>query len=319
MIVVTGGAGFIGSQLVAGLNKLGREDILVVDDLTDGKKFENLVVNKIADYMDKADFRYLVEERDSLCDEIEFIFHQGACSTTTEWDGQFMMDNNYTYSKELLHFCLERSIPFIYASSAAVYGVNTIFSEEPDNESPVNVYGYSKLLFDNYVRGLSAGIQSQVVGLRYFNVYGPGEAHKKGMASVVFHFNNQIKETAELKLFEGSHGYADGEQSRDFISVDDVVNVNLWMMDNPKASGIFNVGTGKANSFNDIAKLVIDWHGKGNIKYISFPDALKGSYQSFTEASLADLRSVGCKYEFTTLNAGVNSYLEVLNSTKSST
>jgi ADP-L-glycero-D-manno-heptose 6-epimerase len=319
MIVVTGGAGFIGSQLVAGLNKLGREDILVVDDLTKGKKFENLVVNKIADYIDKTDFRRLIEKRDSVCDEIDFIFHQGACSTTTEWNGQYMMDNNYTYSKELLHFCLERSIPLVYASSAAVYGVNTKFSEEPDNEFPVNVYGYSKLLFDDYVRGLNADIKSQVVGLRYFNVYGPGEAHKKDMASVIFHFNDQIKETGELKLFAGSHGYADGEQLRDFVSVNDIVNVNLWMMDNPEISGLFNVGTGKANSFNDVANLVIAWHGKGNIKYIAFPDELKGSYQSFTEASLVDLRSVGCNYEFTSLNEGVNSYLDVLNSRQSLT
>ncbi|HIF52113.1 MAG TPA: ADP-glyceromanno-heptose 6-epimerase [Thiotrichaceae bacterium] len=316
MIVVTGGAGFIGCQLVAGLNKLGREDILVVDDLSDGKKFENLVINNIADYMDKTDFRRLIEKRDPLCDEFEFVFHQGACSTTTEWDGQYMMDNNYSYSKELLHFCLERSIPFVYASSAAVYGVNTKFTEEPDNEFPVNVYGYSKLLFDNYVRRMRADIKSQVVGLRYFNVYGAGEAHKKGMASVVFHFNNQIKETGELKLFEGSHGYADGEQLRDFISVDDIVNVNLWMMDNPKATGVFNVGTGMANSFNDIAKLVVEWHGKGNIKYIPFPDALKGSYQSFTEASLTNLRAIDCKYEFTSLKEGVNSYLDDLNSVK---
>jgi ADP-L-glycero-D-manno-heptose 6-epimerase len=319
MIVVTGGAGFIGSQIVAGLNKLGREDILVVDDLSDGKKFENLALNKIADYMDKAEFRCLIKQRDSLCDEINIVSHQGACSTTTEWDGQYMMDNNYTYSKELLHFCLERSIPFVYASSAAVYGVNTKFSEEPVNEHPVNVYGYSKLLFDNYVRNLSADIKSQVVGLRYFNVYGSREDHKEGMASVVFHFNNQIKETGELKLFEGSHGYTDGEQLRDFVFVDDVVNVNLWMMEHSKVSGIFNVGTGKANSFNDVANLVVDWHGKGNIKYIPFPEALKGSYQSFTEASLVDLRSAGCEYEFTPLDEGVNSYLDALNSTQEST
>ncbi len=314
MIVVTGGAGFIGSQLVAGLNKIGIEDILVVDDLTDGKKFENLVANKIADYIDKEDFRYLITERDQLCDEIEYVFHQGACSTTTEWDGQYMMDNNYTYSKELLHYCLERSIPFIYASSASVYGVNTKFSEEPDNELPVNVYGYSKLLFDNYVRKLRADIKSQVVGLRYFNVFGSGEAHKKNMASVICHFNNQIKETGELKLFEGSHGYADGEQLRDFIFVDDVVNINLWMMEHAEVSDIFNVGTGKANSFNNVANLVVDWHEKGSIKYVPFPDALKGSYQSFTEANLSKLRSIGCEYEFTSLKEGVNSYLGALNS-----
>jgi len=319
MIIVTGGAGFIGSQLVSGLNKLGRKDIIVVDDLTDGKKFENLVVNKISDYMDKDEFRYLIETRDSLCDEIDIIFHQGACSATTEWDGQYMMDNNYTYSKELLHFCIERSIPFVYASSAAVYGVNTTFSEKIENESPVNVYGYSKLLFDNYIRGLRSEIKSQVVGLRYFNVYGSREAHKGSMASVVFHFNDQIKETGELKLFEGSHGYAKGEQLRDFISINDIVNVNLWMMNNPKVTGIFNVGTGDAYSFNDIAKLVVDWHGKGNIQYIAFPEALKGSYQSFTEADLTDLRSIGCDYEFTSLREGVNSYLDELNAAQALT
>ena len=314
MIVVTGGAGFIGSQLVSGLNKLGREDILVVDDLSDGKKFENLAVNKIADYIDKSDFRRLIDKGGQLCEKIDLIFHQGACSTTTEWDGQYMMDNNYTYSKEALHFCLERSIPFIYASTAAVYGINSIFIEDPENECPVNVYGYSKLLFDNYVRGLNADIKSQVAGLRYFNVFGPRESHKKGMASVVYHFNNQIKETGELKLFEGSHGYADGEQLRDFVFVDDIVKVNLWLMNKPNVSGIFNVGTGNSNSFNDVANAVINWHGKGKINYIPFPDALKESYQSFTEADLGMLRSVGYEHEFTSLKVGINSYLDVLNS-----
>jgi ADP-L-glycero-D-manno-heptose 6-epimerase len=314
MIVVTGGAGFIGSQLVTGLNKAGREDILVVDDLTDGKKFENLAVNKIADYMDKDEFRRLIAAPDKTCDEIEFVFHQGACSTTTEWDGQYMMDNNYTYSKELLHFCLNRSLPFVYASSASVYGVNTKFAEEVENEQPVNVYGYSKLMFDNYVRRMSSEIKSQVVGLRYFNVFGSREAHKKGMASVVYHFNNQIKETGELKLFEGSHGYGNGEQLRDFIFVDDVVNINLWMMNNPKATGILNVGTGGAHSFNAVAELVVAWHKKGTIKYIPFPETLIGSYQSYTEASLDKLRSIGCEYEFTSLDKGVISYLDELNS-----
>ena len=314
MIVVTGGAGFIGSQLVSGLNKMGRTDILVVDDLSDGKKFENLVINDIADYMDKSDFRWAIADGDKICDKIDFVFHQGACSTTTEWDGQYMMENNYTYSKELLHFCLERSIPFVYASSAAVYGVNTNFSEEVENESPVNVYGYSKLLFDNYVRKLKPQIKSQVVGLRYFNVFGAREAHKKSMASVVYHFNNQLKESNELKLFEGSHGYNDGEQLRDFIFVDDVVNINLWMMEHPDVSGIYNVGTGKANSFNDIANLVIKKQGKGKLSYIPFPEHLKGSYQAFTEADLEQLRATGCDYEFTALEQGVNAYLDELNS-----
>jgi len=316
MIVVTGGAGFIGSQLVAGLNKLGREDVIVVDDLTDGKKFENLAVNKIADYFDKTEFRQLIEKHDSLCDQIEFVFHQGACSTTTEWNGQYMMDNNYTYSKELLHFCLERELPFVYASSAAVYGINSKFIEEPEHESPINVYGYSKLLFDNYVRNLHPEINSQIAGLRYFNVFGPGEAHKKNMASVMYHFNNQIQETGELKLFEGCHGYADGEQLRDFISVDDVVNINLWLMKKPDVSGIFNVGTGQSNSFNNVANAVIDWHKKGNIKYISFPDSLKESYQSFTEANLVKLRSAGYKQKFSSLKDGVNSYLNILNTNR---
>tara|TARA_R110000782_G_scaffold260091_5_gene351247 strand:- start:2678 stop:3625 length:948 start_codon:yes stop_codon:yes gene_type:complete len=314
MIVVTGGAGFIGSQLVAGLNKLGRKDIIVVDDLTNGKKFENLVVNNIADYFDKIEFRKLIEHRDGICDQIEIIFHQGACSTTTEWNGQYMMDNNYTYSKELLHFCLERELPFIYASSAAVYGIDSKFIEEPEYESPINVYGYSKLLFDNHVRNLRSKIKSQIVGLRYFNVFGVGEAHKNNMASVIYHFNNQIKETGALKLFEGSHGYADGEQLRDFISVDDVVDVNLWLMKNPDVSGVFNVGTGQSNSFNDVGNAVIDWHKKGNINYIPFPDSLKGSYQSFTEANLVKLRSAGYEQKFRSLKDGVNSYLNILNS-----
>ncbi len=314
MIVVTGGAGFIGSQLVGGLNRLGREDVIVVDDLTNGKKFENLVVNNIADYIDKTEFRKLIAERDSLCDQIEIVFHQGACSTTTEWNGQYMMDNNYAYSKELLHFCLERELPFIYASSAAVYGLDSKFIEEPENESPINVYGYSKLLFDNYVRNLNLKINSQIAGLRYFNVFGSGEAHKKSMASVIFHFNNQINETGTLKLFEGSHGYADGEQLRDFIFADDVVDVNLWLMNKPNVSGIFNVGTGQSNSFNNVANAVINWHKKGEINYIPFPDALKESYQSFTEANLVKLRSVGYEQEFTSLKEGVNSYLNILNS-----
>ena len=314
MIVVTGGAGFIGSQLVSGLNRLGREDVIVVDNLKDGKKFNNLVVNKILDYFDKDEFRKLIQSRDKSCDQIEMIFHQGACSVTTEWDGQYMMDNNYTYSKDLLHFSLERSIPFIYASSAAVYGVNTKFAETPANERPVNVYGYSKLLFDNYVRSVESKIKSQVVGLRYFNVYGPREAHKQGMASVAFHLNNQMNESGVIKLFEGSHGYNNGEQQRDFINVDDVVNVNLWMMNNPDVSGIYNVGTGIADTFNNVANAVLDWHGKGKIEYIPFPESLKNSYQSFTEADITRLRDVGYTEKFTPLKTGIRSYMDIINS-----
>jgi len=223
-----------------------------------------------------------------------------------------MMDNNYTYSKELLHFSIEQSIPFIYASSAAVYGINTSFAESAENERPINVYGYSKLLFDNYVRTIDA--TSQVVGLRYFNVYGPGEAHKQSMASVAYHLNNQMNECETVKLFAGSHEYSDGEQRRDFIYINDVVKVNLWMMQHTDVSGIFNLGTGEAHAFNKVAEAVIDWHGKGCVEYIPFPESLKNSYQAFTEADIRHLRSVGYKEKFTPLNKGVHAYLDSLNS-----
>ncbi|MEY8195267.1 MAG: ADP-glyceromanno-heptose 6-epimerase, partial [Cycloclasticus sp.] len=242
MIIVTGGAGFIGSNIVMGLNAKGINDILVVDDLSDGTKFKNLVNAQIADYMDKDQFLAKVEAGGFAGVAIEALFHEGACSSTTEWDGKFMMENNYEYSKTLLHFCQAQSIPFIYASSASVYGGGSVFKEELSNEAPLNVYGYSKFLFDQYVRGQT--LSSQVIGLRYFNVYGPREQHKGSMASVAFHLNNQLLEKGDIKLFAGCDGYADGEQLRDFVYVDDVVAVNLWFLDNPEVSGIFNLGTG---------------------------------------------------------------------------
>lgn len=312
MIIVTGGAGFIGSQLVYGLNKLGIEDIIVVDSLKDGRKFVNLADKKIADYLDKDDFRKLINNKDKINYKIDTIFHQGACSETTEWDGQFMMENNYTYSKDLLHFAMDNSISFVYASSAAVYGVNTVFTEHKENEKPINVYAYSKLLFDNYVRNIQKP-NSQIVGLRYFNVYGMGEFHKGNMASVVFHFNNQIKNSGNLKLFKGIDGYLDGEQTRDFVYVDDIVKVNLWMRDNPKVSGIFNVGTGETKTFNSVAHAVIDWHQTGSIDYIPFPLHLKNSYQNFTEANISSLRNVGYSECFTDTQTGVKNYLDKLN------
>ncbi len=317
MIVVTGGAGFIGSQLVKGLNARGREDILVVDDLKQGQKFSNLADSRIADYMDKSEFRKYISRYDGFPNyftaRIEFIFHQGACSTTTERDGQYMLDNNFTYAKELLHFAIQTDTPFLYASSAAVYGLNTCFAEAPGNENPINVYAYSKLLFDNYVRAQATRTNNRLIGLRYFNVYGPGEAHKEEMASVAFHFNKQLNETGRVKLFEGSHGYADGEQRRDFVSVEDVVRVNLWMMDQAAVSGIFNVGTGEASSFNQIARAVIDWHGKGEIGYIPFPAALKDSYQAYTEADIGALRAAGYNEAFTPPEQGVPQYMASLN------
>ena len=309
MHIVTGGAGFIGSNLVRDLIRRGHDDVVVVDELSDGRKFVNIADLAIADYIDKDDFLSRLQEP-GFDSGIKAIFHQGACSETTEWDGHYMMQNNYSYSQVLLHHCLESSIPYIYASSAAVYGDSGAFAESADNEKPLNVYGYSKLQFDRYVRRVAAGPASQVVGLRYFNVYGPREQHKGSMASVAFHFNNQVCEHGEARLFEGSGGYGDGEQLRDFVYVDDVCAVNLWFLDNPQASGVFNTGTGKAQSFNDVANAVIKWHGSGKIKYIEFPEHLKGAYQSYTQADLEQLRASGCDVEFRNVEAGVKGYLD---------
>jgi ADP-L-glycero-D-manno-heptose 6-epimerase len=224
-----------------------------------------------------------------------------------------MMENNFEYSKVLLHYCLDRKIPYFYASSAAIFGDGTVFLEDPKNENPINVYGYSKYLFDQYVRRHESVFESQVVGFRYFNVYGPREQHKGSMASVAFHLNNQIEAGENPKLFEGSGGYGNGEQRRDFIFVGDTVKVNLWMLENPEVSGIFNIGTGKSQTFNDVAESVIDYHGKGEIEYIPFPGHLKGSYQSFTEADLTNLRNAGYDTPFLTVQEGVADYMEWLH------
>ena len=313
MIIVTGGAGFVGSNIVKGLNKRGYTDILIVDDLTDGHKFENLADLQFLDYMDKEDFIASIIEEEDFPDFVEAIFHEGACSTTTEWNGKYMMQNNYEYSKELLHYCIDRRIQFIYASSAATYGNNTNFSEALENEAPINVYGYSKFLFDQYVRRILPDAQSQIVGLRYFNVYGPREQHKAGMASVAYHLNNQLLTDGKVKLFAGCDGYADGEQRRDFVYVDDVVDVNLWFLDHSDASGIFNCGSGRSEPFNNVANAVLEWHQKGKLDYIPFPDKLKGHYQSYTQADLTQLRNAGYEGEFSTVAEGTKRYLDWLN------
>lgn len=307
MIIVTGGAGFIGSNIVKALNARGETNILVVDDLTDGIKFKNLAGLQIADYWDKDQFLTAIHNN-RFDHSVRAIFHEGACSTTTEWDGKFMMATNYDYSKTLLHFALERFIPFLYASSAAVYGGNQIFKEELAYESPLNVYGYSKWQFDQYVRRLLPTAKSQIVGLRYFNVYGPHEAHKGSMASVAFHHFNQIQQTDSVKLFAGCDGYADGEQRRDFIYVDDVVNVNLWLWERSEISGIFNCGTGASEPFNHIAQAIIQAHGNGTLHYVPFPDHLKGHYQSFTEADMSALLNVGYDQAFKTVAEGTALY-----------
>lgn len=311
MIIVTGGAGFIGSNLVKKLNDINHQDIIVVDDLTDGTRFKNLVDCKIYDYLDKDDFLNSIINQ-NFEHPISIIFHQGACSDTTEWNGKIMMKNNYEYSKHLLQFAQQRNIPFIYASSAAIYGdgKNGFTENNLICEKPLNVYGYSKFLFDQYVRRILPIATSQIVGLRYFNVYGPREQHKKKMASVAFHFNQQLLQTGTMKLFVGSGGYENGEQRRDFIYVDDVVEIILWFWKNKSKSGIFNVGTGKSQTFNEVAKAVIDWHQRGKVEYIPFPENLQQAYQSFTEADISALRKIGYERPLRDVSEGVKLYLD---------
>jgi len=313
MIIVTGGAGFVGSNLVKALNEQGRSDVIVVDNLSDGKKFLNIVDCELADYLDKDCFLELIS-KDILPFKIEAIFHEGACSSTTEWNGKFMMENNYEYSKTLLHYCLEHETSFFYASSASVYGDGPVYKEDREFEKPLNIYGYSKFQFDQYVRSILPKAKSQVVGFRYFNVYGPREQHKGSMASVAFHIHNQILKGEEPKLFGEYGGYGPGMQKRDFVYVGDIVKVNLWMQQNLEISGIFNVGTGKSQSFKDVANAVIDFHKQGKIEYIPFPDHLRGSYQVFTEADIHQLRSVGYREPFKTVEQGVYEYMALLSS-----
>jgi ADP-L-glycero-D-manno-heptose 6-epimerase len=310
MILVTGGAGMIGSNLVHELNALGRNDILVSDDLRDGVKFRNLASARICDYADRDDLQTSFDRDQDM--GLEVVFHQGACSATTEWDGQYMMRVNFEYSKRVLAYCLRRRIPLIYASSAAVYGGGSVFDEVPVNERPLNVYGWSKKVFDDHVRHIGAlEAQSPVVGLRYFNVYGPREAHKGSMASVAFHLHQQLSRGENPRLFGAHDGYEAGMQSRDFIHVDDVVAVNLWCW-RSRVSGIFNCGTGRAEPFCEVARAVIASHGSGTIEYSEFPDQLKGRYQSYTRADISRLRHAGYRNEFRPVSEGVMSYMDWL-------
>jgi len=323
MIIVTGAAGFIGSNLVRALNARGEREIVAVDNLRAAAKFRNLVGCDIADYLDKEDFL----ARLGSLRGVRAIFHQGACSDTMESDGRYMMANNYRYSLALLDHALGQGIPFIYASSAAVYGGSSNFVELPEFESPLNVYGYSKLLFDQIVRRRLGQAESQVVGLRYFNVYGPRESHKGRMASVAFHNYNQFLADGRVRLFGPHDGYGPGEQSRDFVHVDDVVNVNLHCFDNPAMRGVFNCGTGRAQPFNDIARTVVatlrEMRGEapldlagmvaaGLLEYIEFPEALKGKYQSFTRCDPTRLRAAGYAAPFATVEQGVARYVRWL-------
>ena len=329
-IVVTGAAGFIGSNLIQGLNARGINDIIAVDDLTMGDKFKNLADLQIADYVDADDFYELFAE--GAFGDVEAVFHEGACSDTMELDGKYMMDNNYTVSCELFQACQDQGTRLLYASSAATYGGSSTFNEAPEFEKPLNVYGYSKLLFDQRLRReLGPNFQNtsnQVAGFRYFNVYGPREQHKGRMASVAYHQFNQFISDGKVKLFGEYGGYSAGGQMRDFVFIDDVVAVNLWFFDHPDQSGIFNLGTGKAQPFNDVAISVINALRRsrneaalsieeavrgGLIDYIEFPPALVGKYQSYTQADMSALRAAGCNHAFSDVQTGVSEYMHWLN------
>ena len=324
--VVTGAAGFIGSNLVKALNERGETDIIAVDNLSRADKFRNLADCEIADFIDKRDFVVQLTAGE-FEGAIEAILHQGACSDTMETDGRYMMENNYRYSVALLDYCQEEEVPLLYASSAAVYGAGKVFRELRECEAPLNIYGYSKFLFDQVVRRRLPDAGSQIAGFRYFNVYGPNEAHKGRMASVALHFFDQFRSEKRVSLFQGWAGYADGEQKRDFVSVEDVVEVNLHFLERPALSGIFNLGTGRAQSFNDVAVATVnaclraegqaaltldEMRANNMIEYVAFPDALKGKYQSYTEADNAMLRGAGYADLFQTVEEGVSRYCEQL-------
>lgn len=320
-VIVTGAAGFVGANLVRRLNDRGETDIVAVDNLTRAEKFHNLVDGEIADYLDKEEFRSRLA-RGAIA-RPRVVFHQGACSDTMASDGRYMLDNNFRYSLELLEWCQAQKVPFIYASSASVYGLGPVYAEARENERPLNVYGYSKFLFDQIVRRRLRDLAAPVIGLRYFNVYGPREAHKGRMASVAFHHFQQFRADGKVRLFQGSHGYAAGEQRRDFIHVDDAVDVNLFFLDQP-TSGIYNVGTGRAQPFNDVALAVVNalrGHGgepalslaeavaRKRIEYVAFPEALRGKYQAYTQADLDRLRAAGYTRPMASVEQGVASYV----------
>lgn len=325
-VVVTGAAGFIGSNLVRGLNALGIDDVIAVDDLKDGPKYRNLVGAVVSDYFDKDDF-YPRFARGEF-GKVAAVLHEGACSDTMEHDGRFMMETNYRCSKTLLDACMTQGTRLLYASSAATYGPSSTFREEPEFERPLNVYGWSKLMFDNVVRRMLPQAPHQVAGFRYFNVYGPREQHKGRMASVAFHHHRQHESHGHVKLFGAYGGYGPGEQSRDFIHVDDVVAVKLWFLQHPEAHGIFNLGSGRAQPFNDVAHASVntarqlrgesplplaDLVQQGLVEYIDFPEALVGKYQCHTQADLTRLRAVGCDHAFMDVATGVERYVRWLH------
>jgi ADP-L-glycero-D-manno-heptose 6-epimerase len=326
-IIVTGAAGFIGANIIQALNARGEKNIIAVDDLRPADKYRNLADLDIIDYLDKDEF--LEAFRSGQFGKVKAVFHEGACSDTMETDGIFMMANNYRYTMDLLDICTAQKVQLLYASSAATYGGSDVFVESREHEKPLNIYGYSKFLFDQVMRKRFAEKvnTAQVVGFRYFNVYGPRESHKGRMASVAFHQYHQYKANGHVKLFGEYGGYGPGEQSRDFVSVEDVVKVNLFFLDHPEISGIFNLGSGRAQPFNDVAHAVANAMRKLDkaqaatlqelvkekaIEYIPFPDALRGKYQCFTQADLIKLRAAGYTEPFLDVEQGVGRYIEWL-------
>lgn len=312
MIIVTGGAGFIGSGLIAALNKRGIDNIIVVDELGSDQKFKNLIGLRFADYIDKDDFLELVIDSDVYTD-VETVFHMGACSSTTETDADYLIRNNYEYTKLLAEWCIEHDIRFIYASSAATYGDGskgfTDDDEKLNDLVPLNMYGYSKHLFDQWAR--RHDLLDKIVGLKYFNVFGPNEYHKADMRSFILKSFEQIRDTGKVKLFKsGDPDYADGEYMRDFVYVKDAVDMTLFFMDNPKVAGLYNIGTGRARTWNDMVKAVFAAMAKKpQIEFIEMPENLKKQYQYFTQADIAKLKTAGCKTETTTLEAAVRDYV----------
>lgn len=314
MIVVTGGAGFIGSNIVKALNERGRSDILIVDNLGKGEKYKNLIGLKFYDYMHRDDFLKMILDDEFDGYGTEIIFHEGACSDTMEYDVNYMIKTNYEYSRELFNYCADNEIDFIYASSASTYGGGENgFKEIETCENALNPYAFSKLLFDRYVRENLREVDNKVIGLRYFNVFGPQEFHKGRMASIAYQMYKQIKNSGVIKLFKGTDGYADGEQRRDFIYVKDVAKVNLWCFENEIENGVYNCGTGNATTFNALAQAVISALGKGEIEYIEFPETLQGKYQSFTQADTRKLLNAGYNGGFTNINDAVKDYCNFLD------
>jgi ADP-L-glycero-D-manno-heptose 6-epimerase len=323
-IIVTGGLGFIGSNIVNFLNKKGINDILIVDNFNINSKFKNILDCQYNDLISISEFE--IGMSNNFFKEYDIIIHQGACSDTMEVDGQYVFKNNYTYSRKLLEFCLYNNIRLIYASSAAVYGNSKKFKEIVQNEKPINIYGFSKLCFDNYVRSKIPHNNTQIAGLRYFNVYGPKENLKGRMSSIIYQLFRQQQENKQMYLFGETKNYSAGKQERDFIYIDDILNFNWFLINNPSVSGIFNAGTGEANTFFHVANSIfealtnnknnntrnIEEKQKPNIKFIKFPDKLIGKYQEHTKADINAIRKHGFNYHFPSISDSIKKYINYL-------